>query len=448
MIVTKYAFKSDRSLPYPFAVLSTHPLPTMQNANTLKIALGLALGLQIPASAGSEAPIIAPEPAPSNSGDWCIWLQNKPGILYKNKKNPFIQEFQLEGRFQYQTAHVDGSDINGRDFNQSYDEYRRVRLGAKAKFLQYFGAKYQVNLVDDGRNGASPSDLDWGYSDIDEAYISFDLGKALGDSNPFDELKLAYGRHKFLLSHEAHASSTKLYTVERSAISNKVYGSYRPTGLTVNAAKGDWSFGGAVYSSTVDGEDNEAFNGWQDGVIYYLNAGYKVNDQLTLGADFVYNNADVNAGEDSIMGYEWATSLNAQYDADQWGIIGDFICGDNGDDLGHKQSRTGNFWGVVVMPYYWLVEDKLQLVGQYQYQGSSEDEGVRVNSRYGRARVDNGIDVNSGRGDSHHSLYGGLNYYLCGHNAKIQGGIEYQTMDTPGGDFDTLTYVLAFRTFF
>ena len=62
--------------------------------------------------------------------------------------------------------------------------------------------------------------------------------------------------------------------------------------------------------------------------------------------------------------------------------------------------------------------------------------------------MDDGIDVNSGRGDSHHSFYGGLNYYLCGHNAKIQGGIEYQTMDTPDGDFDTLTYVLAFRTFF
>ena len=37
---------------------------------------------------------------------------------------------------------------------------------------------------------------------------------------------------------------------------------------------------------------------------------------------------------------------------------------------------------------------------------------------------------------------------LCGHNAKIQAGIEYQTMDTPIGDFDTLTYLIAFRTFF
>ena len=418
----------------------------MQNANTLKIALGIALGLQVPVIAGSEAPAV--EPAATKSCDWCTWLQNKPGTLYKNKENPFLQEFQVEGRFQYQTAKVDGSDVNNQDFNQAYDEYRRVRLGVKAKFLQYFGLKYQVNLVDDGRNAAAGGSLDWGYQDIDEAFLSFDLGKALGDNNPFDELKLNYGRQKFTFGQESHTSSTKLLTVERSAISNKVYGSYRPTGLSVDAIKGDWTFGGALYSSTTAGSENKDFNGWQDSVIYYLTAGYKVNDQLTLGADFVYNDADVSKGDDSVLGYEWATSLNAQYDVGPWGVIGDLIIGDNGDDLGHNADRSGGFWGLVVMPYCWIIQDKLQLVGQYQYEGSDEAQGVRVNSRYGRARVDNGIDVNSGRGDSHHSFYGGLNYYLCGHNAKIQAGLEYQSMDTPKGDFDTMTYVLAFRTFF
>ncbi|RYD60559.1 MAG: hypothetical protein EOP83_19120, partial [Verrucomicrobiaceae bacterium] len=368
--------------------------------------------------------------------------------LYKNKKNPFLQEFQIEGRFQYQAAYLEGSDVNGRNYNETYDEYRRARIGVKAKFLQYFGAKVSLNMVDDGRNASPPADLDWGYSDFDEAVVSFDIGKALGQG-PFDTLVLNYGRRKFTFSQEAHTSSTKLLTMERSAISNKVYGSYRPTGLSVDATKDDWTFGAAIYSSTSDGEDNEAFNGWQDSAFYYLNAGYKASDQLTLGADFVYNDADVAAGDDSVMDYAWAASLNATYDAGPWGIIGDVIYGDNGGSgLGHTKERSGAFWGAVVMPYYWLIEDKLQLVGQYQYQGSSEAEGSRVNSRYGRASVDTGIDVNSGRGDSHHSLYAGLNFYLCGDNAKIQAGVEYQTMDTQNGDFDTLTYVIGFRSFF
>lgn len=63
--------------------------------------------------------------------------------------------------------------------------------------------------------------------------------------------------------------------------------------------------------------------------------------------------------------------------------------------------------------------------------------GTRIQRRYG-----------CGSGDQHHSFYASLNYYLCGHNAKIQAGFGYQTMDTPIGDFDTLTYLIGFRTFF
>lgn len=415
----------------------------MQLNRPLPLALGLALGLQIPLIAGPEAAPV--QAAPSNPGNWCDWLQNKPGTLYKNKENRYLQEFQLEGRFQYQAAYLDGSDVDGNDFNERYDEYRRFRLGAKGKFLQYFGFKFQVNLVDDSRNVSGGGDLDWGYQSMDEAYLSFDLGKALGE-NAFDSLMLTYGRQKFLLSQEAHLSSNKLLTVERSAIANKVYDSARPTGLSVDATKGDWRFNTSIYSSTTDGEDNEALNGWQDSVIYYANAGYEVNDELNLGLDFVYNDADA-VSEDSVLPYRWATSLYAEYDAGPWGIAGDLILGDNGGTaMTTNPDREGMFGGVVVTPYYWLIADKLQLVGQYQYEGASEDEGVRVNSRYGRAK---GItNINSGRGDSHHSIYGGLNYYICSHNLKIQGGIEYQTMDTPDGDFDTLTYLIAFRTFF
>lgn len=394
-----------------------------------------------PARAGE--PVVAPVSAASDSLDWCAWLQNKPGTLYKSKENPYLQSFQIEGRFQYQLGYLDGSDVNGADFSETHDEYRRFRLGVKSDFLQYFSAKFQVNLVDDGRS--SGEDLDWGYSDIDEAHLAFDLKKALG-ADPFDSLKLAYGRHKFVLGHEARTSSTKLLTVERSAISNKVYGSYRPTGLSLDGEMDQWRFTGALYSSTTDGVDNEAFNGWQDDVIYFASAGYQFSDELNMGVDFVYNNADA-LSEDSVISYRWATSLNAEYAAGGWGIIGDLIYGDNGGSgMTGNPERRGDFWGAMIMPYYWILEDKLQLVGQYQYGGSDGTEGVRINSRYGRS-VGSG-DVNSGRGDQHHSFYAGLNYYLCGHNAKIQGGIEYQTMDTPDGDFDTLTYLLAFRTFF
>ena len=422
----------------------------MQTNRKLLLALGLALSPHHPVSAGTEAPAV--QPAPSNPGDWCDWLQNKPGTLYKNKENPYFQEFQIEGRLQFQMAHLQGEDVNDSDYSSDFNEFRRFRLGAKAKFLQYFGAKYQVDLVGDDRINPRPNaGLGWGYEQIDEAYLSFDLGKAIGES-PFDSLMVNYGRQKFILGQEARTSSTKLLTVERSAISNKVYGSARPTGLTVDGTIDKWSFTGALYSSTTDGADNEAFNGWQDDMIYYASGSYQATEEFKIGADWVYNGADVTKGDDSVLGYAWATSINAEYDAGTWGVIGDFIYGDNGGArIGNGAGRRDDFWGVMVMPYYWILDEKLQLVGQYQYGGADDADGIRINSRYGRSRGTDGtsgIDVNSGRGDEHHSLYGGVNYYVCGHNAKIQAGIEYQTMNTPVGDFDTLTYLLAFRTYF
>jgi hypothetical protein len=319
----------------------------------------------------------------------------------------------------------------------------------RAEFLQYMSTKFFVNLVNDERN-ISGGDLDWGYEGIDQALLSFDLNKAFG-AGELDSLKLNYGRHKFVVSQETRTSSTKLLTVERSAISNKVYGSYRPTGLSLDGAIDKWTFTGALYSSTTNGTDNEELSGWQDDVVYYASTGYQISDELKLGLDLVYNHADA-ISEDSVIGYRWATSINADYNLESWGIIGDFIYGDNGGaDMTGTANRRGDFWGVMVMPYYWIVEDKLQLVGQYQYGGADESAGIRINSRYGRASGTGAApdaDVNGGHGDQHHSFYTGLNYYLCGHNAKIQAGIEYQTMDTPIGDFYTLTYLIGFRTFF
>jgi len=400
--------------------------------------LGALLALGLPAIAG---PVAA---SPSNNGDFCSWWSGRP-FQYKNSSNTFLQELRFEGRYQYQLGYVDGSDVNGDDFNSTYDEHRRFRLGFRTKLADYFSTKVVLNLVSDGRpNGG---DLEWGYQDFDEALVSFDLHKALGGMGALDSFTLNFGREKFVLSREARTSSNNLLTVERSALSNKVYGSSRPTGFSADSKMGDWSFYGALFSAGRDGGNNGFISSLDSRMIYLGSVGYKVNNELDLRFDAVYN--DSKFGGDSDVDYRWATSLSADYNTGPWGIMGDFILGDNGGtgNGAGNAARQGSFWGFVVMPYAWIIEDKLQGVFQYQYASASGDEGLRVNSRYGRAGK-NGANVNSGRGDEHHSLYAGLNYYLCGHNAKLQAGIEYQDMDTPVGSFDTLTYLLAYRMFF
>jgi hypothetical protein len=413
---------------------------TMQlNSKELASLAFVIASFAIHATAGemtAETTPIAPEPKPAKG--WCDALKSI-GSLYDNADNPVISKFALFGRFQYQAAYLDGEDVNGLDYDDTYDEYRRVRIGAKAELFQHLTLKANINLVNDGR--PSGSELDWGYQSFDIATLTFDIQKAFG-LDGLDELAVSYGRQKFNLSQEARTSSTKILTPERSAISNKVYGSYRPTGVLVGGVRGRWSGLLGIFSTEVD---EEFIAGWGEGQAYQARLGYAVTDNLILFGDVVYADNE-DGGEDDIWDYEWATSLSAEYSQGRFGLNTDVIYGDNGDQAAE---RDGDFWGFVAIPYYWLVEDRLQLVGRYAYQGSEEDEGIRVNSRYlRRQHDDNNVDLNGGRGDSHHAIYAGLNYYLCGHNAKVFAGLEYDDFDTPAGDADSLTYWLGFRSYF
>jgi len=408
----------------------------MDNRIKKGIAFAAAIGLPALAIAGTEpAPI---ETSVSNSGDWCTWLQNKPGTLYKNKENPFLQSLQIGGRFHYQAAYLEGEDVNGRDFNDTYDEYRRVRIESKTEFLQYFAVKAGINIEGDSRNVAGGGDLDWGYQDFDEAYIAFDIKKAFG-AGPLDALNIQYGRHKFKMTEEVHMSSKEIYTIERSAIANKLFGANnRPTGVTLNGAMGDWSATLGLFSGE---DDSEFIGGWNDGQAYYLSVGYTQSESLRYVLDFVQND---QSGADDFLGYERATTFNAIYSEGPFGVLGTVVLGENNG----AGNRGGSFYGLVAMPWYWIMEDKLQAVFQYQYAGSEEDQGIRTNSRYVRADHSPGVNVNGGRGDELHTLYAGLNYLICGDNLKVMAGIEYATLDTQIGNVDAFTYSMAFRTFF
>jgi hypothetical protein len=236
-------------------------------------------------------------------------------------------------------------------------------------------------------------------------------------------------------------SSNNILTIERSAISNKVYNSGRPTGLSLQAGKGDWLTTAAIYSAA---DQNEFVNGgFNDGIAYFGAVDYTGIDKLNLRWDAVYNDAD--SVPNSELNYEWATSFNATYEEGAYGIQSSLILGDNGDQAA---GRDGNFYGLSVMPWYWIVEEKLQGVVQYSYAGSREDEGIRTNSRYVRDDKANLAALNNGRGDQLHTLYAGLNYYLCGNNARLMGGVEYADLNTPTGNVEAMTYLFGVRVKF
>jgi hypothetical protein len=108
--------------------------------------------------------------------------------------------------------------------------------------------------------------------------------------------------------------------------------------------------------------------------------------------------------------------LGSNYDKKRWGLQTSLTYGDNGygdptDKPKNRANRAGDFYGLTVMPWYWLLEKRLQLVFRYEFAASEESEGLRLSSRYIRGHHDDPVvDVNGGRGDRYNACYLGLNY--------------------------------------
>ena len=380
--------------------------------------------------------VITPTPEVTNNGSWCDGFKNV-GKFYSDDSSPYIQSLKFFGRFQAQYAYIDGDDVNGDSFNEGIDEVRRLRFGAELKFLNGFKLKGNVNLVDDDAN--SQGGREFAYQNFDQLKLSYTKKDILG----FDKLGLTYGRHKVAVGAEAHTSSKKIKTVERSALSNRIFDD-RWTGFTLDFERGNWE-GTLGYFSQ---DEDDALGSLSNGSAIYLSSSHDISSGNIL-FDFFHN---LDGGEEDeryeLASYEWAASLAYTTKVGNWDLLVNVAFGDNGDsDYESNPDRQGNFWGLVVMPSTYIIEDRLEFVARYAYQGSEEDEGIRTNSRYFRDDAVN-ADINGGRGDAHHSIYLGLNYYFCGHNSKVLLGVEYDNLDSPDGDADATTLWAAYRTYF
>jgi len=159
-----------------------------------------------------------------------------------------------------------------------------------------------------------------------------------------------------------------------------------------------------------------------------------------LGGDFLVQGIyrDSNSAEaDETVAYDWAGSVTYETEL---GPIDLFLNTTYGSD------EDGDIYGVVVMPSMYLIEKKLEAVVRYQWAHSTGDR-LRIQSRNARNvyRADGLGDI---RGDDHHSIYAGLNYYLCGHNLKLMTGVEYENLTGPNGDTEATTLWGAARFYF
>lgn len=369
------------------------------------------------AAAGESLPT---ERAESPSG--CDFLKSI-GKVYEDSENPYIQAVEISGRAQWQYAYTEGESLLGQDFDEEYTELRRLRVGGEVRFLHQFELGASVNLTQGG-----PDHYRLGMEDFDSVTLTYEAGDLLG----LEDVEISYGRQRFSLGAESHTSSRKIKTVERSNIGNFFSSGKRPTGANLSAQKADFEFNAAVYSTE---DDSDFIGGWNDGESYYF--GVEHGDWQ---ADFLYNDVEVAAGaatEDDIFDFRWATSLAYEAEFGRWEVLLNALYG---EDLANQE-----VYGVVVMPSTFLIEDKLEFVARYQYAGS-EGNNLELTKRYaGEA----GNPVKGEKGSENHTVYTGLNYYLCGDRAKMQTGVEYETLERENGQkANAVTLWTAFRMYF
>ena len=376
------------------------------------------------------APVVVEEK--SSCGSWCDTLETI-GTVYSSKENRYIQKVKFFGRAQLQYGYIDGNDVNGDDFNSDFEEVRRLRFGGEVKFLNGFKLKANANFIKDGANLIGDRGLE--YTRFDQAKLSYTFKDLLG----FDESSITYGRYKVALGAEQHTSSKKIKTVERSGISNRLT-VFRPTGASIDIKNDGWSATLGVFSNDHQPLEDDLLSGWNESVAIYGSTKFEVGSGEVI-LDAIYN--DRQNIVDPFL-YEWATSAAYMTACSNWDLTFNAVLGDNGDLNG--EDRGGLFYGFVALGTTDLIEDKLEFVARYAYQGAEEDQGIRTSGRY--FRRPNGGDVNAGRGDNHNALYAGLNWYMCGDRSKVMTGVEYDNISTVDGTADAATLWLAYRMYF
>ncbi|MDB4369315.1 OprO/OprP family phosphate-selective porin [Akkermansiaceae bacterium] len=381
---------------------------------------------------------------PENNGDWCDRFDSLSQI-YKDKENPYIQEIELYFRAHYQFGYTDGDNL-GQNFSGHGGEFRRFRVGAAVEFLDGFKLVGRINVEEGGYR-----DDKIGYDDFDQLYLEYDFG----DVGVFENVVLGYGRYKIAVGGEEHDSSRDIKTVERSNLNN-YFAPDRSTGVSLEAEYGEVKMHFGVFTTDeaealanwnagVDfgvftPDEAEALANWNAGVAYYASFNFDVGKKKELIVDFIYN--DINAeGQDpdnnsDSIGYEWAASVTH---LSEIGKIDLFLNATYG-----KTHAGDSVYGVVVMPSTFLIEDKLEAVVRYQYAASDAVDGFSINKR----NVDNVADadgVGIGAGDSNHTIYAGLNYFLCEDHAKFQIGAENETLTGGFTNVEATTLWAAFK---
>lgn len=329
------------------------------------------------------------------------------GLVFRDKKNPGLQELWVLGRYHGHIHDADGS--HGQ--NSAY-ESRRIRLGFQALFFDKLTVHAQ---------SISGSDFEPAYNGFTELWVRWQFTEAVG---------LTVGQQKHRFTHERNVSSRYMGVLERSAFINMMGLDYTPA-VTLSGHVDKLDYYTGVFTNAAGTDMWQAFTEHNSGTSFIAAGTYDLGH--FLGADTAcfygsYLRSDANANATNLARFEEAISGALILTDGPASLITELTAGFGG--------QRGDAIGLIVQPSYYLT-DTLEVVGRYQIASANQATGLSSQRRYERlAGLTNG--------DAYQALYLGLVHYIAGHRLKLIGGMEYARMNQR----DTFMVFAGVRMFF
>ncbi|MFN5057227.1 MAG: porin [Verrucomicrobiota bacterium] len=351
--------------------------------------LMLAAALTVTQVTAQDKPAAAPKPAAEQS------LKERfenLGLIYKDKKNPGLQELWVLGRYHGHYHDNDGS--HGQD---SGFESRRVRLGFQATMFDRLTVHAQA---------ISGSDFEPAYNGFTELWLRWQFAESLN---------LTVGQQKHRFTHDRNVSSRYMSFMERSMFTNMMGLDYTPA-VTLSGRIDKLDYYAGVFSNSAGTDMWQSFTELDSGSSFLAAVTYDLGH--FLGAETAsfyggYLHSEAHANATNLTRFDDALAGALIFTDGPAAFVAELTAGFGG--------ARGDAIGLNLQPSYFLT-DTLEVVSRYQIASSSQATGLSSQRRYERL-------AGMGNGDAYQAVYLGLNHYIAGHRLKLLTGMEYARMN-------------------
>jgi len=369
------------------------------------------------------------EPMLSTERKWTIPAD--AGVLVNDPDAAWLQYLKVGAYAHLQSAAVSGR-ADGRGFSYTRgSDWRRARATLSATCFDALKIVAHANMVEDeGRTGGG---VEFDYFGLFLAWAELDLTRLAGGTG-LDRFSIFYGKRKLTeLNEEVETSINAIRTIERSSFAAQVSpfpGATATTGAWMRGAMGRHDVSLGLFTTDVSPE----FGNWDDGTI--LIGAWKYDFSGRLGVDEAVLSLggavqDVKGNDQRYALWDWLITPWLRIRDDRWELRVSAAVGENS---GPGSTTGGDFYGLTVMPVYWLIEDRLQGVLRYQVMASEAPNGVRMASRYAReAGLSANEDLPSlarGTGDLLQSIYAGVVWTIAPKHFTMLAGVEWERLES------------------